>query len=168
MSVGRLDARYKGINENLLSEGTTYDPQSSSISPPYISAFLDYYYNDLKVNKMLTYKTSAYSTPGFSWDWKHKKNHVNWDPVTPNTAVDLAEVMRRNPSLKVLAINGYYDLATPFYAAEYTLKHMGLDQRIQSNIIFKYYESGHMMYIDPVSGKQFKDDIIEFINLALK
>jgi carboxypeptidase C (cathepsin A) len=45
---------------------------------------------------------------------------------------------------------------------------MGLDQRIQSNIIFKYYESGHMMYIDPVSGKQFKDDIIEFINLALK
>ena len=168
MSVGRLDARYKGINENLLSEGTSYDPQSSSISPPYISAFLDYYYNELKVNKMLTYKTSAYSTPGFTWDWKHKKNHVNWDPVTPNTAVDLAEVMSRNPYLKVLAINGYYDLATPFYAAEYTLKHMGLDKRIQSNIILKYYESGHMMYIDPASGKQFKDDIIEFINLALK
>ena len=168
MTVGRLDARYKGINENLLSEGTSYDPQSSSISPPYISAFLDYYYNELKVNKMLTYKTSAYSTPGFTWDWKHKKNHVNWDPITPNTAVDLAEVMRRNPSLRVLAINGYYDLATPFYAAEYTLKHMGLEKHIQSNIIFKYYESGHMMYIDPVSGKQFKDDIIEFINLALK
>ena len=76
--------------------------------------------------------------------------------------------MSRNPYLKVLAINGYYDLATPFYAAEYTLKHMGLDKRIQSNIILKYYESGHMMYIDPASGKQFKDDIIEFINLALK
>ena len=168
MTVGRLDARYKGINENLLSERTSYDPQSSSISPPYISAFLDYYYNELKVNKMLTYKTSAYSTPGFTWDWKHKNNLVNWDPVTPNTGVDLAEAMSRNPNLKVLAINGYYDLATPFYAAEYTFKHMGLDKSIQNNIILKYYESGHMMYTDPVSGKQFKNDIIDFIKDTLK
>ena len=103
-----MDARYTGINQNLLSEGSSYDPQSSSISPPYIASFLDYYYNELKVSKKLTYKTSAYASPGFNWDWKHDKNN-NSDAVSTNTAVDLAEAMSHNPHLKVLAINGYYD-----------------------------------------------------------
>ena len=167
MTVGRLDARYIGINQNLLSEGSSYDPQSSSISPAYITAFSDYYYNELKVNKMLTYRTSAYATPGFKWDWKHNKNFNN-DAVPANTAVDLAEAMSRNPNLKVLAINGYYDLATPFYAAEYTFTHMGLEKRLQNNIILKYYEAGHMMYTDPASGKQFKKDVADFIKETLK
>ena len=70
--------------------------------------------------------------------------------------------------LKVLAINGYYDLATPFFAAEYTFKHMGLEKRIQDNFTLKYYEAGHMMYIDPASGKQFKKDIATFIKETTK
>ena len=119
------------------------------------------------MDKKLTYKISAYSTPGFNWDWKHNKNK-NSDAVTPNTAVDLAEVMSRNPGLKVLALNGYYDLATPFFAAEYTFKHMGLEKRIQNNFELKYYEAGHMMYIDPASGKQFKKDIATFIKETTK
>ncbi|MEI6088409.1 MAG: carboxypeptidase [Bacteroidota bacterium] len=167
LTVGRLDARYKGINQNLLNEGSNYDPQSASISPPYIAAFSDYYYNELKVDKKLTYKISAYSTPGFNWDWKHNKNN-NSDAVTPNTAVDLAEAMSHNPALKVLSLNGYYDLATPFFAAEYTFKHMGLEKRIQNNFELKYYEAGHMMYIDPASGKQFKKDIATFIKETSK
>ena len=167
MTVGRLDSRYKGINQNLLSEGSSYDPQSTSISPAYISAFTDYYYNELKVNKMLTYRTSAYATPGFKWDWKHNKNFNN-DAVPANTAVDLAEAMSRNPNLKVLAINGYYDLATPFFAAEYTFTHMGLEKRIQNNFILKYYEAGHMMYTDPASGRQFKKDVADFIKETIK
>jgi len=167
LTVGRLDARYTGINQNLLSEGSSYDPQSSSISPPYIASFLDYYYNELKVSKKLTYKTSAYASPGFNWDWKHDKNN-NSEAVSTNTAVDLAEAMSHNPHLKVLAINGYYDLATPFFAAEYTFKHMGLEKRIQDNFTLKYYEAGHMMYIDPASGKQFKKDIATFIKETTK
>ena len=167
LTVGRLDARYKGINQNLLSEASSYDPQSESISPPYIAAFSDYFYNELKVDKKLTYKTSAYSSPGFTWDWKHNKNN-NSDAVISNTSVDLAEAMSHNPSLKVLALNGYYDLATPFFAAEYTFKHMGLEKRIQNNFTLKYYEAGHMMYIDPASGKQFKKDIATFIKETSK
>ena len=82
--------------------------------------------------------------------------------------MDLAEAMSHNPSLKVLALNGYYDLATPFFAAEYTFKHMGLEKRIQNNFTLKYYEAGHMMYIDPASGKQFKKDIATFIKETAK
>ncbi len=165
LTVGRLDSRYKGINQNLLSEGSDFDPQSSAISPAYITAFNHYYYTELKVNKQLTYMSSAYSTPGFNWDWKHSKNGGNGfgDPVTPNTAVDLAEAMSHNPSLKVLVMNGYYDLATPFFGTEYTIDHMGLENKIRANIEMKYYDAGHMMYISPESGKAYKNDLAGFI-----
>lgn len=166
LTVGRLDARYKGINQNLLSERSAFDPQSSSISPAYITAFTNYYYTELKVNKKLTYAISAYSTPGFNWDWKHNSSGPG-DPVTPNTAVDLAQAMSRNPNLKVLIQNGYYDAATPFYATEYTIDHMGLEKKIRANIEMKYYDAGHMMYIHPASGRAFKNDLADFIKRTL-
>ena len=162
MTVGRLDSRYKGINQNLLSEGTSYDPQSSTISPAYIAAFSNYYYTELKVDKKHTYAISAYSTPGFNWDWKHNSSGFG-DAVTPNTAVDLAAAMTKNPNLKVLSLNGYYDLATPFYGAEFTFDHMGLEPKIRANFELKYYDAGHMMYINPISGAAFKKDVATFI-----
>ncbi len=133
-SVGRLDARYKGINQNLLSENSMFDPQSSAISPPYIASFLSYYYGDLKVPKDRDYSISAYNKEGFEWNWKHSKNGNGFDAALPNTGVDLAEAMSRNPALRVLVLNGYYDLATPFYGAEYTMSHLGLEKNIRSNI----------------------------------
>ncbi len=162
LTVGRLDARYKGINQNLLSENSFTDPQSDQISPPYIASFLDYFYGDLKVNKDLSYHISAYSAEGFNWNWG-RGSRDNSDPSSPNTAVDLAKAMSKNPNLKVLVLNGYYDLATPFMAAEYTMNHMGLNSKLQSNIDMKYYQAGHMMYIQPASLSQFKNDIAAFI-----
>jgi carboxypeptidase C (cathepsin A) len=167
MTVGRLDARYKGINQDLLSEFSNYDPQSSTISPAYIAAFTNYYYTELKVDKKYTYKTSAYSSEGFNWDWKHNRSGFG-DAATPNTAVDLADAMSHNPGLKILVLNGYYDLATPFYATEYTFDHMGLEKKIRDNIQLKYYEAGHMMYINPASGTAFKKDVAAFITSTSK
>jgi carboxypeptidase C (cathepsin A) len=168
LSVGRLDARYKGINQNLLSEFSTFDPQSTAISPSYISMFLNYYYEELKVDKSHVYHVSAYDAEGFNWDWKHKRGAGVWDdPVMPNTAVDLAEAMSHNPKLKILTLNGYYDLATPFYGTEYTFDHMGLEKQILQNVSFKYYEAGHMMYIQPASASLFKKDVAAFILDAL-
>lgn len=117
------------------------------------------------MDKKYQYHTSAYSAEGFKWDWKHKKsNSADWDDaVTPNTAVDLAEAMSRNPSLKVLVLNGYYDLATPFYATEYTFDHLALDTSLRANIEMKYYPAGHMMYINSSSANAFKKDVASFI-----
>ena len=168
LTVGRLDSRYKGINQDLLSEYSSFDPQSSAISPAYIASFMHYYYGELKVDKANSYHTSAYSTEGFDWDWKHNKNGGAGDPVTPNTGVDLAEAMSRNPNLKVLVLNGYYDLATPFYGTEFTFDHMGLEKKLKQNVIFKYYEAGHMMYILPASAVAFKKDVADFIADTLK
>ncbi len=128
LTVGRLDARYKGVNQNLLSENAFTDPQSDQISPAFIASFLSYFYDELKVNKNLNYHTSAYSAEGFNWNWSRKSRDDNSDPTSPNTAVDLAEAMSKNPNLKILVMNGYYDLATPFFAAEYTFNHMGLSK----------------------------------------
>jgi len=161
-SVGRLDARFTGINQDQLSQYSAYDPQSSAISPGYTALFMDYFYNTLKVNKAHTYYTSAYARKGFDWDWKHAMNGGGF-PTPPNTGPDMAQAMSRNPHLKILILNGLYDLATPFYGVEYSIDHLGLEKEIKSNIIMKYYEAGHMMYTHRPSLEQFKKETAEFI-----
>ncbi|MEO6328615.1 MAG: hypothetical protein ABIO55_06775 [Ginsengibacter sp.] len=76
--------------------------------------------------------------------------------------------MSRNPSLKVLVLNGYYDLATPFYATEYTFDHLALDKKLRPNIQLKYYPAGHMMYISSTSANAFKKDVANFITESAK
>ncbi len=167
-TVGRLDARFKGINQDPLSQFSNDDPQSTQISPPYIASFMSYLYTELKVSKTLDYHVSAYGAEGFKWDWAHVTNGGPGFPVTPNTGVDLANAMSKNPNLKILVLNGYYDLATPFYGTELTFDHLGLEKKVRSNVTFKYYEAGHMMYIHPASLAAFKKNIADFILGTLK
>ncbi|MEM9075950.1 MAG: carboxypeptidase [Bacteroidota bacterium] len=164
LTVGRLDSRFTGINEDLLSQNALTDPQSDAISTPYIAAFKDYLYNDLKVRKDLTYTTTAGSRKEFKWDWKHKGN-ISWNmQVATTTLPDMTSAMKRNPNLKILILNGYYDLATVFYGVEHSINHMGLDAELKKNIIMKYYEAGHMMYTHIPSMAKFKTDVDEFID----
>jgi len=167
-TVGRLDSRFSGINQDLLSQGANYDPQSLAISPAYITRFLDYFHNDLKVNKSLMYSTTAGRRPGFKWDWKHQGN-FGWGTSTAiNTGPDMAKAMSRDPNMKVLILNGYYDIATVFYGVEYSIDHLGLTPEIKDNIIMKYYEAGHMMYTHQPSLEKFKTDVSEFIQATSK
>lgn len=162
LTVGRLDARFKGINMDPLSQFANDDPQSTQISPAYISSFLNYYYSDLKVGRNYDYKINCYSAEGFKWDFSRARNGE--EAVAPNTGIDLASLMSRNPNLKVLVLNGYFDLATPFFATEYTFNHLGLEKRIKANITMKYFEAGHMMYVNPAILKVFKKDVADFIS----
>ncbi|MGE5106595.1 MAG: S10 family peptidase [Sphingobacteriales bacterium] len=169
VQVGRLDSRYKGIAQDLLSEYAFTDPQSEDISPAFISAFMNYYTTELKVSKEKSYTTGAYSFPDFKWDWKHQRsNGLFGDAASPNTGPDLLNAMSNNPKMKILVLNGVFDLATPFAGTEYTFDHMGLDKKIKSNITMKYYEAGHMMYIHNESAAKFKKDVAEFITGAMK
>lgn len=156
MTIGRLDTRFKGINQDRLSEDASYDPQGSAISPAFVSMFMDYYYRDLKMDKSLSYQISS-EEASRDWDWTHYGD-------VPATADDLAHAMSHNPQLKVLVLNGYYDLADTFFSgSEYVFDHMGLEKKIKQNITNKYYEAGHMMYVNAASAKQFKKDVAEFI-----
>ena len=76
----------------------------------------------------------------------------------------MTSAMKRNPDLKILILNGLYDIATVFYGVEYSINHMGLDPELKKNIIMKYYEAGHMMYTHQPSMEQFKQDVDAFID----
>ncbi len=167
--AGRLDSRYKGVSQDLLGEYAFYDPQSSDISPAFTAAFMGYYTTELKVSKEKNYNVSAYAATDFKWDWKHARSQgLFGDAATPNTGPDLLNVMSNNPRLKVLVMNGIYDLATPFGGTEYSFDHLGLNKKLKGNITMKYYEAGHMMYIHNASAAAFKKDVVEFIAASLK
>jgi carboxypeptidase C (cathepsin A) len=139
------------------------DPQSDAISPAYTTGFLDYFHRDLGVSKKLTYKTSAYASPGFKWDWSHRGNEGWGSMISINTAIDMADAMNKDPNVKVLMMNGYYDLATVFYGVEHTVDQMNLRPEIRENIIMTYYEAGHMFYTHMPSLIKFKKDLEKFI-----
>jgi carboxypeptidase C (cathepsin A) len=157
LTTGRLDTRFSGPNLNPLSESAEYDPQSSAISSAYVSLFNDYVRRDLKYGEGQTYLPQA-QTGMFQWDFKHGGN-----PVSVNVAPDLAEAMKTNPRLKVMVNGGYYDLATPFFAAEYEQKHLPIPQSLAKNIEYDWYESGHMVYVRDESLKQLHDRVAAFI-----
>ena len=166
--VGRLDSRFTGINQDLLSQEGSHDPQSLAISPAYISGFLDYFYGDLKVNKNLLYSITAGRRDGFKWDWTHKGNERWGTSAAINTGIDMATALSRDPNMKVLVLNGIYDLATVFYGVEHSINHLGLKKEIKDNITMEYYEAGHMMYTHKPSMEKFKIDVSQFILNASK
>ena len=166
--VGRLDSRFTGINQDLLSQEGSHDPQSSAISPAYITGFLDYLHRTLKVSKELTYSITAGRRKDFKWDWSHEGNKRWGTQAAINTGIDMAKAMSRDPSMKVLILNGIYDLATVFYGVEHSINHLGLTKEIKDNIIMKYYEAGHMMYTHQPSLEKFKKDVAGFIKETSK
>ena len=162
-TVGRLDSRFTGVSEDPIGQYAMTDPQSDAISHPYIAAFKDYLYGDLGVDRSMSYVTSTGLRDGFKWDWNHNGNMAWNAQVAVSTLPDMTSAMQRNPNLKILILNGYYDLATVFYGVEHSINHMGLSPELKKNIIMKYYEAGHMMYTHPPSMEQFKTDVDAFI-----
>jgi carboxypeptidase C (cathepsin A) len=161
-TVGRLDARFLGVSFDLLGEQADYDPQSAAISSAFTAAFLDYLHGDLKFGIGKTYNVTAFAIGG-QWDFKHRVPGGGGFPLpVPNTAIDLGHAMGYNPNLRILVLNGLYDLATPFLATESTFDHLGLEKSLRDHVQMKYYEAGHMMYIHEPSLKQFKADIAGF------
>ncbi len=157
MTTGRLDTRFSGPNLDPLSENAEYDPQSSAISSAYVSLFNNYVRHDLKYGDGLTYVPEVYGEE--HWDFKH-----NGNTVSVNVAPDLAEAMKTNPRLKVMVNGGYYDLATPFFAAQYEDKHLPIPQPLAKNIEYDWYESGHMVYVRDECVKQLHDRVAAFIS----
>lgn len=162
-TVGRLDSRYKGINIDPMSMAAFTDPQSDAISPAYTMGFLDYFHGSLGVSKDLFYATSAYSKEGFKWDWKHQGNNFWGADAAVTTLPDMAEALSKDPNVKVLIMNGYYDLATVFHGVEHSISRLELPQSALDRVLMTYYEAGHMMYTDLPSAKLFREDLKNFI-----
>ena len=163
ITTGRLDARYKGPDLDRLSEEAEYDPQSQAISSAYTAAINDYMRTDLKYGRDQTYKPGAYMDPTFTWDMKHTPPGAQVDGSGLNVMPDLAFTLKSNPKMKVLLAGGYYDLATPYYEGKFEMQHLQIPQKLQANISYKYYEAGHMVYVNGNVLKQFHDDVASFV-----
>jgi len=158
LTTGRLDARFSGPEADLLSEYAGSDPQSDAITGAFTAAFNAYLHDELKYGGEQRYATGG----NVQWDWSRGGRNGGWRG-TPYVGSDLADALRYNPNLRVQAENGYDDLATPFFATEYTMDHLGLRPDLRSHIDLKYYEAGHMMYLYPPALAQLKANIAQFI-----
>ena len=165
-TTGRLDTRYKGPDLDPLSSEAEYDPQSNAISSAYTTAINEYMRKTLKYGKDQTYKPGAYTDPDFTWDLRHQA--PNGPPIGQgeggtNVMPDLAFTMKSNPKMKVMLAGGYYDLATPYFEGKFEMHHLPIPQKLQANISYHYYESGHMVYVNEGVLKKFHDDVAAFI-----
>ena len=171
ITVGRLDSRYAGPDIDPLSQGSGYDPQSDAITSAWNTAINSYLHNDMKYATQDTYLLSAREGGEFSWNMTHRPpgrgggggGAAGTVETGANVMPDLAYRMKLNPKMKVFLAGGYYDLATPYFEGIYEMHHLPMPNALQSNISYKYYEAGHMIYVREDILKQFHDDVANFI-----
>jgi carboxypeptidase C (cathepsin A) len=156
-TIGRYDGRLAGPSGLNTGETSEYDPSSTLITPPFTAVFTDYIRNELG------YKTDMFYYPsGGVQPWDYGQGNQFGD-----TTSMLRNAMVKNPYMKVMVAAAYFDLATPYYAVEYTFTHMGLSPEMHKNISWDFYQSGHMLYIDSDSHSKLKHDFSEFLTSAL-
>lgn len=158
--VGRLDSRYTTDEIDDLKAGPTGDAASFAISSAFKAALMDYMHRDLGINWNRIYLAPADDELSGQWRFRTVPDGESYEPVYVNTARDLAAALRINPQLRVLVASGYYDFATPFFDAEYTLNRHDIHA---SQVDYTFYGGGHMMYINEPSRTKLLEDARAFI-----
>ena len=161
--VGRYDSRYSGPVQDLIAESATYDPSFSAVSGAFTAAINSYLRDDLKFNPEMTYRALP-NDVSEHWDWKHGR--PDGFPGPASVDQDMVSAFLDNTHLRVQVENGFFDMATPFFATEYTMDHLGLPPDLRKRIEFQYYRSGHMIYLNEKELPRLKANIAAFIDEA--
>jgi len=159
--TGRIDSRYTGPSLNPLSEHMDYDPFFASVGPAFTAAFKEYLREELEFGQDEEYNVWASIT---RWDWHHGSPSGGgrkrpWTNMLP----DLSMALTTNQGLRVLVLQGYYDLATPALAASYYIDHLDIPRKARRRVEVEYFEAGHMMYLHEPSMKKFRRAVADFI-----
>src|SRR5579871_6311774 len=156
-TIGRYDGRLTAESSLNTGETSEMDPSSTLITPPFTAVLTNYLRDELG------YKTDMYYYPsGGVQPWDYGVQNGFGD-----TTAMLRNALTKNPYMKVMIAAGYYDLATPYHAVQYTFSHMGLHPEMHKRITWDFYESGHMLYIDGSSHTKLKHDFGEFLSSSL-
>lgn len=156
--VGFMDTRFTAADLDPAAP-VGFDPTVAAIRPPFTAMFNDYVRRDLGFRSDIEYFTLGGGTG--KWDWEAKNSYAD-------TGNDLRNALDKNPYMKLFFASGYFDLATPYFATEYTLSHLGIMPAFGKNIIMQRYRTGHMMYLDSDAISQLRRDVEKFITGALK
>jgi carboxypeptidase C (cathepsin A) len=156
-TVGRLDSRFKGADKDGVADEAEFDPSMAAIRPPFTSVLNAYFRNELGYESDVEYHILR----GLDWNWGDAKAGY------ADTSDDLRAAFAKNPYMRLFVASGYYDLATPYYATEYTISHMGLDRDVRDNVRVEEYPTGHMIYIDYKAMVTLRDHVASFIQDAI-
>ncbi|HKI74141.1 MAG TPA: hypothetical protein VJ998_05840 [Pseudomonadales bacterium] len=157
--VGRFDSRITGVDKDDVSETFERDPSFDIVQGVYSACLNDFVRRELKFESDLPYNILSFKIlPKWKYD-TFQNSYVN-------TAETLRGAMMKNPNMKVFVANGLYDLATPFFATEYTVHHLGLRDGVENNIRLGYYPAGHMMYVNKASLAALSKDLKAFVKSA--
>jgi carboxypeptidase C (cathepsin A) len=165
LTTGRIDARFTGYTYDLLEENAQGDPEGPAVGGAFTALINAYNHDELKFGKDKVYHNSANAFGQWNWVRKEPPRRFGF-PGAPNVDQDLAQAMITNPRMLVQVENGYFDLATPFFATEFTMEHLGLPEALQKNIKEDYYNAGHMMYLHDQDRVSLHNQIAGFIDRA--
>lgn len=157
-TVGRLDTRFLGIDRDAAGEKFEFDPSYAAIQGPYTAVLNDYVRGELAFESDLPYEILTGRVQPWSYE-SHQNQYVN-------VGETLRKAISINPHLRVFVANGYFDLATPYFATRYTFDHLSLDPSLRDNVSMGYYRAGHMMYIHLPSLEKLKGDLAAFVSRA--
>jgi carboxypeptidase C (cathepsin A) len=158
-TVGRYDSRLEGVDADAAGSNPEYDPSYASVQGAFTAAFNQYVRAELKFDSDLPYEVLT----GRVNPWSYQDSENRYVNVAPT----LREAMTQNPALRVFVGAGYYDLATPFFSAEYAVNHMGLDPKLRDHVSIAYYDAGHMMYTQLKSLGKVHQDLAKFVSSCL-
>ncbi len=161
ITTGRLDSRYSGPAANPMAAESEYDPFTEASTSYFEAAMNSYAHDTLKFGMDMTYKPSA-REPGFNWDMSHR-GPGGWPGTYTNVMHDLARTMTVNPHMHVLLMGGYFDLGTLYFGATYEMKHLPMAAELQKNISYKFFQTGHMVYVNDEALKQLHDTTAAFV-----
>ena len=169
LRVGRLDGRFKGPDPDGFMNTRFFDPTSAETGPPFTSVFNDYVRRELNYKVDMPYYVSGQQSGMFQWSFTPPSSGPGGGgPRGLETATPLREALVKDRYLKILNMEGYYDLATPYLAAWYTFDHLDLPPEYRKNISHAQYESGHMVYLDSKAHAKMKQDFANFIDTTTK
>ena len=167
MTVGRLDSRYTGSDRDDVGEHFDYGPCRVPPVGWYVSLLKDYLRHELGYENDMVFRHSA-GREVRPWNYHEDRSRQSYGSnAYANYAEHLRAAMHKNPYLQVLIMSGYYDLATPYFATDYTVDHMQLDSEVRDNIQVAYYKAGHMMYVRAEDLAKFRQDYLDFVRGAL-